>query len=153
MGALQVGMVAVPVVRAENDGAVDIYPRIADRESPAEPEDRVSLRGALQWLLARATEERVGDPVRVSPLFAVRRVEEGRREAEEAERVRDLAERFDGVDPKLANFESGVYRFAKHLYFIVPRASSTEAQQFMEFLRSARGVKALRETETLPDAE
>ena len=59
----------------------------------------------------------------------------------------------DGVAPTLANFESGVYRFAKHLYFIVPRASSAEAQQFMEFLRSVRGVKALRETETLPDAE
>ena len=53
----------------------------------------------------------------------------------------------DGIEPTLANFESGAYRFAKHLYFIVPRASSAEA------LRSARGVKALRETETLPDAE
>ena len=59
----------------------------------------------------------------------------------------------DGVAPTLANFESGSYRFAKHLYFIVPRASSAEAQRFMEFLRSARGVTALRETEILPGAE
>ena len=59
----------------------------------------------------------------------------------------------DGVEPTLANFESGAYRFAKHLYFIVPRTSSAEAQRFMEFLRSARGVKALRETEILPGAE
>ena len=59
----------------------------------------------------------------------------------------------DGVEPTLANLESGVYRFAKHLYFIVPRASSAEAQQFLDFLQSPRGVKALRETETLPGAE
>jgi phosphate transport system substrate-binding protein len=59
----------------------------------------------------------------------------------------------DGVEPTLANFESGAYRFAKDLYFIVPRASSAEAQQFLNFLQSPRGVKALRETETLPGAE
>jgi phosphate transport system substrate-binding protein len=59
----------------------------------------------------------------------------------------------DGVEPTLANFESGAYRFAKHLYFIVPRASSAAAQRFMEFLRSPQGVKTLRETETLPDTE
>jgi phosphate transport system substrate-binding protein len=59
----------------------------------------------------------------------------------------------DGVEPTLTNFESGVYRFAKQLHFIVPRASSAEAHQFFDFLRSPRGVKALRETETLQDAE
>ena len=59
----------------------------------------------------------------------------------------------DGVEPTLANFESGAYRFAKNLYFIVPRDSSAEAQRFVDFLRSPQGVKALRETETLPDAE
>jgi phosphate transport system substrate-binding protein len=59
----------------------------------------------------------------------------------------------DGIEPTLANFESGAYRFAKHLYFIVPRASSAEAQQFLAFLQSPRGVKALHETETLPGAE
>jgi phosphate transport system substrate-binding protein len=59
----------------------------------------------------------------------------------------------DGIEPTLANFESGVYRFTKQLHFIVPRASSAEAQQFLDFLRSPRGVKALRETETLLDAE
>lgn len=59
----------------------------------------------------------------------------------------------DGVEPTLANFESGAYRFAKKLYFIVPRDSTPEAQRFVEFLRSPLGVRALRETETLPDAE
>ncbi len=59
----------------------------------------------------------------------------------------------DGVEPTLANFESGAYRFAKNLYFIVRRDSTAEAQRFVEFLRSPQGVKALRETETLPGAE
>ena len=59
----------------------------------------------------------------------------------------------DGVEPTLANFESGAYRFAKHLYFIVPRASSAAAERFVEFLRSPQGVKTLREAETLPDTE
>jgi phosphate transport system substrate-binding protein len=59
----------------------------------------------------------------------------------------------DGVEPTLANFESGVYRFAKRMYFIVPRDSTPEAQRFVDFLRSPQGVKALRETEILPGAE
>ncbi len=59
----------------------------------------------------------------------------------------------DGVEPKLANFESGAYRFVKKLYIIVPRNGAPEAQRFVDFLRSPQGVKALRETETLPDAE
>lgn len=59
----------------------------------------------------------------------------------------------DGVEPTLANFESGVYRFAKKLYFIVPRNSAPEAQRFVDFLRSPLGIKALRESETLLDVE
>jgi phosphate transport system substrate-binding protein len=59
----------------------------------------------------------------------------------------------DGVEPTLANFESGAYRLAKKLYFIVPRNSTAEAQRFVDFLRSPQGVKALRETKTLPGAE
>jgi phosphate transport system substrate-binding protein len=59
----------------------------------------------------------------------------------------------DGVEPTLANFESGAYRFVKKLYFIVPRESTPEARQFVDFLRSPQGVKALRETEILLDAE
>jgi phosphate transport system substrate-binding protein len=59
----------------------------------------------------------------------------------------------DGVEPTLANFESGAYRFAKKLYFIVRRDSAAEAQRFVDFLQSPQGVKALREAETLPGAE
>lgn len=59
----------------------------------------------------------------------------------------------DGVEPTLANFESGAYRFTKKLYLIVPRNSSAEAQRFVDFLQSPQGVSALRETEALPDIE
>ena len=59
----------------------------------------------------------------------------------------------DGVEPTLANFESGAYRFTKKLYPIVPRNSSAEAQRFVDFLQSPQGVSALRETEALPDTE
>jgi len=59
----------------------------------------------------------------------------------------------DGVEPTLANFESGAYRFAKKLYIIVSRNSAPVAQRFVHFPRSPQGVKALRETETLPGLE
>lgn len=59
----------------------------------------------------------------------------------------------DGVEPTLANFEGGAYPFAKKLYVVVPPKRSVETQQFVDFLRSPQGVKALRDTETLLDAE
>ena len=59
----------------------------------------------------------------------------------------------DGVEPTLANFESGAYRFAKKLYFIVPRNSAPQAQRFVDFLRSRPGMEAQRESETLPGVE
>jgi phosphate transport system substrate-binding protein len=59
----------------------------------------------------------------------------------------------DGVEPTLANFESGACRFAKKLYFIVPRNSAPQAQRFVDFLRSPPGMKALREAETLPGVD
>jgi ABC-type phosphate transport system substrate-binding protein len=59
----------------------------------------------------------------------------------------------DGVEPTLANFESGAYRFSKKLYFIVSRNSAPKAQRFVDFLQSPQGIKALRETETLPVTE
>ena len=59
----------------------------------------------------------------------------------------------DGVEPTLANFESGAYPFAKKLYFIVVPDSAPGAQRLFDFLRSAEGEKALRLTGTLPGAE
>lgn len=59
----------------------------------------------------------------------------------------------DGVLPTFANFESGAYRYAKNLYFVVPRDSSAEVGRFMEFLRSPQGLKVLRDAEVLPVAE
>jgi phosphate transport system substrate-binding protein len=61
--------------------------------------------------------------------------------------------RLDDVAPTFANFESGAYPFVKKLYVIVRRDGPAEAQRFVAFLRSPPGVKALRKTETLLDAE
>lgn len=59
----------------------------------------------------------------------------------------------DGVDPTLANFESGAYRYAKKLYFILSSKGPPAAQQFIAFLHSPAGTKALREAGTLPGGE
>ena len=59
----------------------------------------------------------------------------------------------DGVEPTLANFESGAYSFAKNLYFIIRTNSSPATQRFVEFLKSPQGVAALRATATLPGAQ
>jgi phosphate transport system substrate-binding protein len=59
----------------------------------------------------------------------------------------------DGVEPTLANFESGAYPFAKKLYLILRPNSAPDARRFVDFLRSPQGEKALRETETLPGGE
>jgi phosphate transport system substrate-binding protein len=59
----------------------------------------------------------------------------------------------DGIEPTLASFESGAYRFAKNLHFIVRSNSTPEALRFVDFLRSPAGVKALRDVAVLPGAE
>jgi len=59
----------------------------------------------------------------------------------------------DGVEPTLANFESGAYRFAKKLYFLTKSNGRPDASRFIEFLQSPRGLKALREVEVLPDTK
>jgi phosphate transport system substrate-binding protein len=59
----------------------------------------------------------------------------------------------DGMEPTLANFESGAYPFVKKLYFFVRANGSPETQRFVDFLRSSPGVKALRAAETLPGSE
>jgi phosphate transport system substrate-binding protein len=59
----------------------------------------------------------------------------------------------DGLDPTLANVESGAYPFVKSLYFILRSSGGAQARQFMDFLRSPPGIKALRDTETVLAAE
>ena len=59
----------------------------------------------------------------------------------------------DGIAPTLANFESGAYPFTKKLYVVVRANGSPEARRFVDFLRSPQGVRALRETETLPGVQ
>ena len=59
----------------------------------------------------------------------------------------------DGVAPTLANFENGSYRFVKHLYFIVRPNDVPVAQEFIAFLNSPQGEKALFKAGTLPAGE
>lgn len=59
----------------------------------------------------------------------------------------------DGVEPTLANFESGTYRFTKKLYFIVGSKSAAAMQAFIVFLQSPQGAQALRAVAVLPDTE
>ncbi len=59
----------------------------------------------------------------------------------------------DGVTPTLARFESGAYRFSKRLYFIVGGKSAPATSSFIAFLRSPKGVSALRAVAVLPETE
>jgi phosphate transport system substrate-binding protein len=59
----------------------------------------------------------------------------------------------DGVTPTLANFENGSYRFAKNLYFIVRPNDVPAAQEYIAYLRTPQGEKALREAGILPGSE
>lgn len=59
----------------------------------------------------------------------------------------------DGVKPTLANFENGSYRFAKNLYFIVRPNDVPAAQEFIAYLRTPPGEKALRKAGVLPGSE
>jgi phosphate transport system substrate-binding protein len=59
----------------------------------------------------------------------------------------------DGVAPTLANFESGAYKFTKKLYFILGGKNAATTQQFVTFLCSPQGVKALHAVAVLPDNE
>lgn len=59
----------------------------------------------------------------------------------------------DGVVPTLANFENGSYRLAKNFYFIVRPNDIPAVQEFIAFLNSPQGEKALREAEVLPGTE
>ncbi len=53
------------------------------------------------------------------------------------------------VEPTIVNLETGAYPFWKTLYFIVRANGSPETMRFIDFLRSPRGEKSLRELELL----
>ena len=56
----------------------------------------------------------------------------------------------DGVEPSFANYENGRYRYGKNLYLITRSAGGPDVGRFLEFVRSAEGVKLLRDAEVLP---
>lgn len=59
----------------------------------------------------------------------------------------------DGVEPTFANFESGKYRYAKKLYFVVRTGGAPAVVKFIDFLRSPQGQAAMRDYYALPSAE
>jgi phosphate transport system substrate-binding protein len=59
----------------------------------------------------------------------------------------------DGVDPTFASYESGKYRYGKKLYFVVRNTDREDIDRFMSFVRSAEGLRILREAEVLPETQ
>jgi phosphate transport system substrate-binding protein len=59
----------------------------------------------------------------------------------------------DGVEPTLANLESGKYPHEKLFYFVYQATKSAAVDRLLDFLRSAEGRKILREAGSLPIAE
>jgi len=57
----------------------------------------------------------------------------------------------DGVEPTLANLESGAYRYAKTLYFVT-LAPKAAAQDFLAFVAGPEGQRVLREAGNAPIA-
>ena len=51
----------------------------------------------------------------------------------------------DGVEPTLENFENGKYPFGKVLYLVVAAKGTPAGANFIAFLRTPKGVAALRE--------
>jgi phosphate transport system substrate-binding protein len=59
----------------------------------------------------------------------------------------------NGVEPTLANFVDGRYPFGKDLHFILRKDAGPAAKEFIAFLRSPDGEKALRKIDTVAAAE
>jgi phosphate transport system substrate-binding protein len=57
----------------------------------------------------------------------------------------------DGVEPTLADFESGRYRFGKTLYLVTRARNNPNVERFMSFLQSPPARRLLREAGTVPD--
>jgi phosphate transport system substrate-binding protein len=56
----------------------------------------------------------------------------------------------DGVEPTLANFESGKYVYAKTMHFVISETPKPAVLRLIAFLKSPAGVRALREFYVLP---
>lgn len=69
------------------------------------------------------------------------------------ERRRLSAIPLDGIEPTFANFESGKYRFVKHLYLIARTDGPADGENYVRYLRSPQGEAALRDSDCLLDGE
>jgi phosphate transport system substrate-binding protein len=59
----------------------------------------------------------------------------------------------DGVEPTLANFESGKYPYAKTMYFVLSAVPKAAVTRFIAYLKSPLGQRALRQADALLLAE
>lgn len=59
----------------------------------------------------------------------------------------------DGVEPSLANLESGKYPYEKIFYLVFSAQKRAAAERLLDFLKSAKGRALLRETGNLPAVE
>lgn len=59
----------------------------------------------------------------------------------------------DGVEPTLANLESGKYPYVKKFYLVFTASKKAAANSVLDFVRSDKGRAVLRETENLPVTE
>jgi phosphate transport system substrate-binding protein len=55
----------------------------------------------------------------------------------------------DGVEPSIESYEKGTYPFGKKLYLVVGSTKSPAVAHFLTFLRSQKGIAALREAGVL----
>jgi phosphate transport system substrate-binding protein len=69
----------------------------------------------------------------------------------EARHLRPIA--INGVAPTIEAFQSGTYPYTKMFYVVHQQQPSASARRFVQFMRSAEGLRAMREAGCLPDAE
>jgi phosphate transport system substrate-binding protein len=57
----------------------------------------------------------------------------------------------DGIAPTMENFETGKYRYAKQLYFVVRKPPGASTERFVAFLRSAEAQQIMRGAGLIPN--
>lgn len=61
--------------------------------------------------------------------------------------------KINDITPSMETFENGTYRYTKVFYVVHKKSASAAAEHFIQFLRDADGVRALRAAGCLPGIE
>lgn len=105
-----------------------------------------AARGLQTIPIANTDQDNIDEAERLVGSFAATSLAIIRSE----KRVKVAALSLDGVEPTLANLESGAYRYAKTLYFVTPAAPSGAAKDFLAFVAGPEGQRVLREAGNAP---